>query len=142
METIDHALEIACRIFSDCAKINMDAHNDADRKTSDDMKKVSKIEPAETQKTVQGNFRIQEPPAGKDHKGHNNIHQDDIRYLLQGIELVLLAHGERGIRFFKNADGIVYELFHKPVKEPFDWNYVMGSIWSKEISKEKNNIAG
>ena len=141
MKTIDHALEVACRVFSDGAKIDMDAHDDADRKTSDDMKKVCKIKSAEAQEAVQGNFRVQEPPPGKDHKWHDDIHQDHVCYLLQGIELILIAHGKRGVRFFKYADGVINELLKQPVEKSFNGNDIMRPVGSKEVAEEKHNIA-
>jgi hypothetical protein len=52
MKTIDHALKIAGWIFPDGAEIYMDTHNDADRKTCNDVQQVGKIESAVAHKAL------------------------------------------------------------------------------------------
>ena len=58
MITIDHAFKVAERFFPNGAEIDMHTHDYADDKTCGDMQQVGEIKPAESDKTVNGNFRV------------------------------------------------------------------------------------
>ena len=58
MITIDHAFKVANRIFPDRTKIDMNTHDDADKKACKNVKQVGKIEPTESNETLNGDFRI------------------------------------------------------------------------------------
>ena len=63
MVTIDHAFKVACRGFSDGAKIDMYTHDDADCKAGTNMQQFVQIKSDEAKETVHSNFRVKQSPA-------------------------------------------------------------------------------
>lgn len=140
MKTTDHAFKVTGRVFPDGAEINMYAHDDADGEPGENMQQVGQVKAAEPQKAVYCDLGVQQAPAGKNDKGDENIHQDDIRNLLQRIEFTLFRDGKRSIFLPENSDRVIDELFFKTDNKFFYRNYIICTIGSEEISNKKKCV--